>query len=191
MSHRTPSLIHSLGLHGHAAFAFGVFAATLLTVLVLGHDGRRIAQLMALALPAVALLHWPIRSAGLHRLRIAFVWLWAMGFVFDGIVRAYLLETYRAAPDSALVQSAAANTSKREISEYLSMHWRTMVCWSTLLVVAGLIFGRYARHGVRAATHWPRWGAVMLSLTMLVGSMAYLSKPWRRLHPAVRAHRSL
>ena len=185
MSHPPPLPLRSDGLHGKTAFAFGAFAASLLAACVLGHDGRRIAQLMALALPAVPLLLWPIRSPALHRLRIGFVWLWAMGFVVDGVVRAFLLETYQAAPGSTFVQSAAANTNHREISEYLLMHWRAMMAWSALLVVAGLIFGRCARHGARVATPWPRWTVAMLSLMLLVGGIAYLSKPWRRLHPVL------
>ena len=185
MSPPIPSPSHSDGRRGKSAFAFGAFAATLLTVFVLGHDGRRIAQLMALALPAVVLLLWPIRSPGWHRLRIGFVWLWAMGFVVDGVVRAFLQEAYHAAPGSSFVQSAAANTNHREISEYLLMHGHTLLAWSGLMLAAGLIFARFARHAARVATPWPRWTVATLSLLLLVGGMAYLNKPWRRLHPVL------
>jgi len=168
---------------GRTFLVFGAAVATLLLPVVLGHDARRIAQLMALALPLLAWLLWPVRSPTLHRLRLALVWLWAMGFAMDGVVRAYLLETYRAAPDSALVQSAAANTNGRETAEYLAMHWRAMLVWSGVLLATGLVLGRLARHGARAAAPWPRWAVAAVSLLLLIGAIGYASKPWRRLHP--------
>ena len=49
---------------------------------------------------------------------------WGLGasFVLDGVVRAYLFDTYQAAPDSSLVLAAVANTNAREQGEYLAMH---------------------------------------------------------------------
>jgi heptose-I-phosphate ethanolaminephosphotransferase len=163
--------------------ACAVIAAVLLALIVLGHDGRRVAQLMALAVPALAWMVWPVRSPSFNRFRAVAVWLWVMAFALDGVVRAYLLDTYQAAPDSSLVQSAAANTNGRETGEYLSMHWRAMWVWSGAILAAGLLIGRYARHGARQAAPWPRWSVVLLSVALLIGSVAYLSKPWRRLHP--------
>ncbi|EJL76870.1 hypothetical protein PMI12_02014 [Variovorax sp. CF313] len=105
--------------------ACGVVGATLLALIALGHDGRRIAQLAVLAAPMVLWLAWPLRSTQTRRLRTLLVWLWAIGFALDGAVRAYLLDTYQAAPDSAMVLGAAANTNAREGTEYLWMHWRS------------------------------------------------------------------
>ena len=73
----------------HALLACGVTVGTVLTLVALGHDGRRVAQLVALAIPALAWLAWPVRSAAMHRLRTAVVWLWAMAFALDGVARAY------------------------------------------------------------------------------------------------------
>lgn len=171
--------------HGNSLLACGAMAATLLTLIALGHDGRRVVQVMALAIPALAWLAWPVRSPRVHRVRTGVVWLWAMGFALDGVVRAYLLDTYQAAPDSSLVQSSAANTNRRETTEYLSMHWRAMLVWSGTMLLAGLIMGRYAGQGAREPTAWPRWAVAALILALLFGSIAYLSKPWRRLHPAL------
>lgn len=164
--------------------ACGAVGAIVLTLIVLGHDGRRVAQLMALAVPALAWLLWPVRNPVGHWLRGGFVWLWAMAFVLDGVVRAYLLDTYQAAPNGALVQSAAANTNSREMSEYLSMHWRAFAVWSGALLVAGLLIARFVARAARGPARSPGRGVVVLgAVILLVTSAAYLSKPWRKLHP--------
>ncbi|QHJ00434.1 sulfatase-like hydrolase/transferase [Xylophilus rhododendri] len=161
-----------------------VFAAMVLLV-VLGHEGRRVAQLLVLALPVLAWPAWPVRSPAVHRLRGAVVWLWAMAFAFDAVARAYLLEAYQAAPDSALVLGAAANTNARESGEYLAMHWRSLAAWSAVLLAAALVFGRFAPRGARGPAAGSRWLAGLLCLAVLASALAYASKPWRRLHPAV------
>lgn len=168
---------------GHALLAFGVSTGTVVTLVVLGHDGRRALQVAVLALPALAWLAWPLQSIAMHRVRMVFVWLWAMAFAFDGAARAYLLDAYQAAPDSALILGAAANTNARESAEYLSMHWRSMVVWTGLLLFAALLLGRYARQGVRGATRWPRWAVIILCILLFASALGYASKPWRRLHP--------
>ncbi len=178
------STLHS-GTQPQALAASGVVAAILLVLVVLGHDGRRIAQLMVLATPALAWLVWPIRSPALHRLRTVLVWLWTMGFALDAVTRAYLIDAYHAAPDSSLVQSAAANTNEREMNEYVAMHWRSALLWGAAILAAGLVVGRYVQRGARRAVRLSRWvTGTMCGLLMLTG-IAYVSKPWRRLHPVV------
>ncbi|WP_260396757.1 phosphoethanolamine transferase [Variovorax sp. KBW07] len=183
--------------HGKNAWlACGVVGATLLALIALGHDGRRIAQLAVLAVPMVLWLAWPLRSARMRRVRTVAVWLWAMGFALDGVARAYLLDTYQAAPDGAMVLGAAANTNARESSEYLRMHWRSAVIWSAALVVAGVLVGVFARRGAVAVampdaqassvrTRMPFWTRSLVLVLLLVACVAYASKPWRRLHPVV------
>ncbi|MCR6475073.1 phosphoethanolamine transferase [Variovorax sp. ZS18.2.2] len=175
-----------------ALFACGGVGATLLALIALGHDGHRIAQLAVLAAPMVLWLAWPIRSARMRSVRTVLVWLWAMGFALDAAVRAYLLDTYQAAPDGAMVLGAAANTNARESSEYLWMHWRSAVIWSGALAVAGVLVGMFARRGaafdagtssVRARSSL-RVRSLVLALLLIV-CVAYASKPWRRLHPAI------
>src|SRR5688572_33267048 len=124
--------------------ACGATAGTVWALIALGHDGRRVAQLMLLALPVLAWLAWPVQSAAVHRLRSVVVWLWAMAFALDGVARAYLLDAYQAAPESAIVLSAAANTNSRESAEYLSTHWRSMLVWSGALLLAAWLLRRYA-----------------------------------------------
>ena len=177
-----------------ARIAFGVAALTVLAFVALGHDGRRIAQLMALALPALAWLLWPVRSRGWRRVRAATVWTLGMSFVVDGIARAYLADSYQAAADSGMVIGAVANTSAKESAEYLAMYWRPAVAWAAALFVAALLMWHAVARasGVpapRRAGYGPsmlsRIGVGVLGVALLVSAAGYVSKPWRRLHPVL------
>lgn len=171
--------------------------AILLAFIVWGHDGRRVAQLALLALPVLLWLAWPIRRRLAHRVRAVGVWVWTMGFVIDGVARAYLREMYQAAPDAALVLGAIANTNTREFSEYLSTQWRSIGMWVAAALSAamlvGVLAGRGARwraapvaHSVSRSHPWRRRGALLLlGVLVLTVCTAYASKPWRRLHPAI------
>jgi len=171
--------------HRRSWLAFAAIAATLLATIALGHDGRRVAQLAVLAAPALAWMLWPVRTTVWHRIRTVAVWLCAMAFVFDGVLRAYLLDTYQAAPDSSFVQAAAANTNSRETGEYFATHWRAFLIWACTVVVAAVVVARSVRHGVRRDAAWPRGAVAVVALAMVLGGIAHLSKPWRRLHPVV------
>lgn len=175
-----------------ALFACCGVGAALLALIALGHDGRRIAQLAVLASPMVLWLAWPLRSARMQNLRTVLVWLWAMGFALDAAVRAYLLDTYQAAPDGAMVLGAAANTNARESTEYLWMHWRSAVIWSGALAVAGVLVGMFARRGAvgdagasSTRARSPFWLRSLVLALLLIACLAYASKPWRRLHPVI------
>jgi len=154
-------------------------------LITLGHDGRRVGQLMVLAAPALAWLAWPVRRPWVHRLRVTLIWLWAMSFALDAVTRAYLLDAYQAAPDSSLVQSATANTNAREAGEYLSMHWRAALVWCGALLLAALFIARNAQRGAHHGSAPPRWAIVALCVILACSSIAYLMRPWRRLHPVV------
>lgn len=158
---------------------------SLLAMLALGHDGRRTAQLAALAFPVLIWLMWPVGSPRVHRARAVIIWLWAMAFSLDAATRAYLLDVYQAAPDSSFVQFAAANTNSRESAEYLAAHWRGMLAWFGAVVVMGILLWKFATQGSRRGAHWPRWAIALIALLSLVAGLAYVSKPWRRLHPIV------
>lgn len=163
-------------------FACGAIFASLPLLSTLGHDGREVAQLLALASPAIAWLVWPVKSAFVHRLRSWLVWAWAMSFATDATLRAYLLDTYRASQSSVVV-SAAANTKTREAWEYLLMNWGALLLWAGVLTCAGVVFGRYVQRGARDTVNWPYWAALVFVLAVLVSTIAFASKPWRRLHP--------
>ncbi|WP_198969170.1 sulfatase-like hydrolase/transferase [Xylophilus sp. ASV27] len=167
--------------------------ALTLLLIALGHEGRRVIQLAALAAPGLAWLFWPVRRKGVHRLRAGLVWCWAMAFAVDGLARAYLLDVYQAAPDSSMVLGAAANTNARESAEYLGMYWRPLLLQCALLLGAGVLLafcvarGRRSPPGAAAAPRRPRWlrATCVLGCTALalLSAAGYASKPWRRLHP--------
>jgi heptose-I-phosphate ethanolaminephosphotransferase len=168
---------------------FLAVATTLGLWIVLGHNGRRIGQLLLLALPALLWLFWPLRSAAMRTLRSWALWLWAMAFVVDATLRAYLFDTYQAAPDSSLVLGAMANTGARESAEYLSMHWRSVTTALVPVALAGGLLAYFVwpapARDTAERTRWRRapWGIALLSLALLASSIAYASKPSRRLHP--------
>ncbi|RDI29453.1 heptose-I-phosphate ethanolaminephosphotransferase [Pseudacidovorax intermedius] len=184
-------------------------AAIAIGFVVLGHDGRRVAQMLVLLLPALAWMAWPVRSTAVHRARRVAVLAAVMAFAADGVVRAYLLDTYQSAPDGAVVLGALANTNARESGEYLQMHWRTAALWCAVLGAAGYAVWRLTTYGRRrriaTAAGAPRgaidggaagtppeieaaphraWLALLL-LAFAFGALAHASKPWRRLHPVV------
>ena len=155
--------------------------------IILGHDGRRVAQLLVLFLPAVLWMAWPVRTAGMRRVRRVAVVLLTLAFAADGMVRAYLTETYQSAPDSATVLGALANTNAREITEYMGMHWRTALLGLAMVLGTGALVWRTtapAGHTGSGPVRPPaRWQTITLAVALLVCSVAWVSKPWRRLHP--------
>lgn len=166
------------------ALVLGVFIA-------LGHDGRRAMQMLALAVPLILWAAWPLRSAGLHRLRAVATWLLAMGFVADGAVRHYLWAQYQAAPDSSMVLGALANSRTQESLEYLRTNAPDVLLrlLPVLLAAAALVWV------LQRAPRWPQGGAAWrpprrmivaaVAVLLLVAGVAHASKPWRRMHPAV------
>ena len=170
---------------------FLAITATLWLWVAFGHDGRKMGQLLFLALPGLLWLFWPLRSAAMRTLRSVALWLWAMAFVADATLRAYLFDTYQAAPDSSLVLGAIANTSARESAEYLSMHWRSVTAALVPVAVAGVLLAWFVwpaptdQGTERTSRRRAPWGIALLGLALLASSIAYASKPWRRLHPVL------
>lgn len=160
-------------------------AAIALFFIVLGHNGRRVAQLLVLMVPVLIWLAWPMRSSVWLKVRRLLAFAWVMLFALDGSIRAYLMELYESSPEGAMVVGAMANTNWRESSEYLSMHWRSVVLISCGLALVALlvwhITGRNVFRGVRKDKRL----VVLLLVVAFVCVLAYSSKPWRRLHPAV------
>ena len=114
------------------AFAFCSFA--LLAPIVAGFDGKRVLQLLVLALPALLVLLYPAPTARGRRLQALLAGTYALLFITDGATRAYLLDLYAAAPNSALVLTAIANSNAAETLEYA----RTQA-WPLGLAVAGTL----------------------------------------------------
>jgi heptose-I-phosphate ethanolaminephosphotransferase len=159
-------------------------AAIVMVFVVFGYEGRRVAQLMLLALPVLVWLAWPLRSPGLLRARAAIAWAWAMLFVVDGSVRAYLLNAYQAAPDSAFILGAVANTGAREGGEYFASQWRALGMWFAAVAVASIALWRLVlRTRAQVSPAPPKLEVAVLAVVCLAAMAAYASKPWRRLHP--------
>jgi heptose-I-phosphate ethanolaminephosphotransferase len=153
-----------------------------------GHAGTRALQMLVLALPGLFWLWWPMRTAGRRRLQGWLCLLMGLAFVLDGAVRAFLLSTYDALPDSAMVLSAVANTTRAESQEFASMYWRDMLEWSlfALLCAGVLAWGMrlWWRNPPRLPE--PRGWRIALAvpvLALILGSL--VSSPWRRHHPAL------
>ncbi|WP_233209981.1 phosphoethanolamine transferase [Comamonas sp. 26] len=126
-----------------------------------------------------------MRSPVWIKARHFLAFIWVMLFALDGAIRAYLMELYESSPEGAMVLGAIANTNWRESSEYLSMHWHSvaLICCGLALVALLVwhITGRNVFRGVRKDKRL----VVFTLIVVLVCVVAYLSKPWRRLHPAV------
>jgi heptose-I-phosphate ethanolaminephosphotransferase len=97
-------------------------------------------------------------------------------------VRAYLLRTYGAAPDSSLVVTAAANATPEESWEYLRSHARQafpllLAACGSLVTLGWALAGPLAQRQVVSRRGW-MVGLLVLAL------LPYALKPSRRLHPA-------
>ncbi|WP_253279307.1 phosphoethanolamine transferase [Comamonas testosteroni] len=165
--------------------ALSGLAAIVLFFIVLGHDGRRVAQLLVLMVPVLVSLAWPIRSHAWLKARHWLSFVWVMLFALDGTMRAYLMELYQSSPEGAMVIGAMANTNWRESSEYLSMHWRSVVLIFCGLALLALLVWHLTGRTILAALRRDRRLAVLSLIVALVCALAYSSKPWRRLHPAI------
>jgi len=157
----------------------------LIALVVLGHDGWRIGQMLWLAMPGVLWYSWPVRSLSWHRMRTIALTAWAVIFVADAMTRAYLLQAYGAAPDSALVLGAVANSNPREQAEYFSSNWRSIGLWSMTLILFSVVAWKLADQGRRSKGVRPKWTTIAICGLLIIGGIAYASKPWRRLHPVV------
>lgn len=163
---------------------------SLLGLVLLGHEGRRSLQMLALGLPSLLWLLWPLRQRHWILLRAWLAGLTLFSFAGDALVRAFLQRQYQAAPDGALVITASANTTPREVVEYLSSQGLGLLPWLALvlpaLLLLALVLRRHARLSM-ASTASPlitrRAGRWLLLSVLLLCLLGYLSKPWRRHHP--------
>lgn len=163
-------------------------AALLLSAIILGYDGARVLQVLVLALPAWMWLWWPGRSRAVRGLQAATAGVLGLSFILDGAVRGFMLDAYEASPASAFVLTAVANTTAQESSEFVSMHWPSLLLWK-LFVLASLavLFA-----GLRAWWRQPPaplkatgWRVVAAAVLVALGLVALVSKPWRQHHPVV------
>ncbi len=177
----------------HDGHRLTVIAAVLLAI-CLGHQGHRILQLAALALPGLLCLWWHPSGNALRRLRAAIIAVWTAGFVLDGVLRYYLRAAYEAAPESSLILSAVANTHPQEVREFLTMYGLEIaLCLSFAMLGIGL--GLHAavcslRPDGRPAPNskqdsWRTQRRAATAVLVLLCLAAYINKPTRRWHPAL------
>ncbi len=179
--------IPASSIHSAPPWLAGLLLCTLgLGFIVLGHDGQRVAQVLVLLLPLIVLFRLRVQSPVAQGLRALAMWLWVMLFVFDGVARGYLQDTYQAAPNSALVLAAAANTNVRESGEYLLSQWRPMLLWGLSFALAGTVAwvaARRVNRHINTQSQRSRLMQIAMIILLLFVVIAYSSKPWRRLHP--------
>lgn len=166
-------------------FSFATLYVGLAACIALAYDDRRIGQMLWLATPVLLWLVWPVQNPVCRRVRKVCVFAWTMIFVADAMTRSYLLQAYEAAPDSALVLGAAANSNLREQSEYLTSNWLSISIWFVSLILCGVGVWLLTSRRVHMDATRPRWVIILLSVVLLTSGLAYASKSWRRLHPAV------
>lgn len=159
-----------------------------LSALVLAYDGKRLFQVLVLALPVGLSLCWPHRHTGWRALHAVIVGLLGFAFIADAAVRCFLQEVYGASPASAMVLAAVANTTPQEVTEFMAMYghhvwpWALWVFMSWVLLVTSLL-GWWFQPWPRPKVHGWRLGVVCVLLALVVLSL--VSKPWRHHHPLV------
>ena len=151
-----------------------------------GFEEKRVVQILVLVLPGFLLLLYPAAEVPRRLGQALLAGLYFLIFIADGIIRAFLFEVYAAAPNSALVVSAVANSNAVEALEYSrTQAWplslsalSALACAGTL--AAGLCF--WLHHPPAQARISKRRLAFFALCLLLVGA-AVASKPWRRHHP--------
>ncbi len=102
----------------------------------------------------------------------------------DAVIRAFILNAYQATPNSTFVLGSLANTNFRESMEYA----QTLASAFSLQLIPGtallLLAFWLASFGRRRGTLAPTMRAVLVVILTL-SSIAYIVKPWRKLHPIV------
>jgi len=154
--------------------------------LVLAYDGKRIFQMLVLALPAFLCLCWPSRRAALRALQLGFVAVMGLVFITDAVVRGFLLDVYGASPASAMVITAVANTTPQEVREFMAMYGDSVWLWKlfALLLLALLmasLAGWWRRPSPPLKLAGWRAGAMLFVVVLVLLSLAI--KPWRQHHP--------
>ena len=117
---------------------FLAIAALLSLLVVLGHEGRRVGQVLFLALPGLACLFWPLRNARAKALRAAALWL----CIDDlrgrcGAARLPVRHLRNRARQFAATQRDGYRTAQQ--CPYLATHWRSIVSACLPMPAAGLL----------------------------------------------------
>ncbi len=162
--------------------------SAVLVALMLAYDGKRLFQLVVLALPAGLCLFWPSRHGHLRALQALFAGATACVFIVDGAIRAFLLKVYGASPASAMVMTAVANTTAQEATEFMAMYgvgvWLTLLFVTVSMAALTVSLGWWWRMP-RSPSKIAGWRLVALLLLLTLVLLSLAIKPWRQHHPAV------
>ncbi len=109
-------------------------------------------------------------------------------FLFDGMVRGFIIDTYQAAPNSTMVMSALANTTNTEVWEFFFAFLPSVIQWKLILVVSlALLVGSIAiwSQKVPPAAQGNKWSLFSFMFLLALLLIALALKPWRDIHPLV------
>jgi heptose-I-phosphate ethanolaminephosphotransferase len=162
-----------------------VLMATLTMAASIGHDGRRMIQVVLLGMPVILWTLWPLQQRPWIRLRAALIHATLWAFMIDALIRVHLRQHYDATPDSALVITATANSTPREITEYLALQAAMLSPGLILALIVALTTTAIVRlhlNAPAAPSRPVRWLVIGL---LTLGAIGLLSKPWRKHHPLV------
>ncbi|MBB3196971.1 sulfatase-like hydrolase/transferase [Roseateles terrae] len=165
--------------------AAALLCLTLAGILILTYESHRVAQVFVLALAPLLWLRWPLTSARLAALRFLVTTALVAVFLLDAAARLYLQQAYQAAPDSALVIAAVANTTPQEAREYLTANGRAMLPLAGVFLIAAVALTTLVWRSGTHRSALPRWQRRVLGLLALLCLAALLIKPWRRHHPLI------
>jgi heptose-I-phosphate ethanolaminephosphotransferase len=167
---------------GVAAILLGILAVS---ISLTGHEGSRAARVLVLMAPLFIWLRWPVVSRFWKSTRFFVVSTILCLFVLDGAIRAFLLRRYQAVPESAMVLAAIGNTSMREAIEYAQslgmLLWLSLSAYVISLCAVVVLTAACSQHR-QSLSKIEKWTLVTL---LVVCSVGYLSKPWRKYHPIV------
>ncbi|MBC3809319.1 sulfatase-like hydrolase/transferase [Undibacterium seohonense] len=163
--------------------------ALLIGIEELGHDHVKTLQMLALALPFQLVLLLPIANPRYFTARTVLVCVVLASFLFDSILRYFIYQAYQAAPESSLVLSAVANTTPQESIEFIASFTKPIITLLALgLLTLGLLIILVKAASASAIRPYPtqfRSKGIFpfLIIAIAISTLAYASKPWRKLHP--------
>ena len=180
---------HALSLRALPGLAYALLAALSLTpALILAFDGTRLLQVLALSLSAWLWLAWPGRRPHVRATQALSAGVVGFAFLLDATVRAFILQIYRATPDSTMVATALANTTRGEATEFLLAYWPRLLQAAALLLMSVILLCWLLRCWWKTAAQpaaYRSWRAASFFILLLLLLATLAIKPARKYHPFV------
>jgi heptose-I-phosphate ethanolaminephosphotransferase len=163
-----------------------------LCFIVLGYEGRRVAQLLTLLLPLLLWLRMPLRTPVGIMVRRWLVMLGILMFVLDGrraptcsaATRPHRTPRWCSVPWPTPICAKAWNTPPSPGADWRCSVW----CWRPWPRGSGRCRAGWSRRQrlARAARSLMEYAVlVLIGILLLLSAAAYANKPWRRLHPVL------